>query len=116
MIWTVDRIRTWKDGYYNKDGSGVDDATYDLWWSNLLHLEAKYPHLVVKDSPTGAVGAPLPAGFITNAQLAEIYDADAAADIVLSVGPPMTIEELRSRMRRPLTLQQIAARMSKNKN
>lgn len=58
MIWIVWHIRTWKDGYYNKDGSGVDDATYDLWWANLLAMEEKYPHLVVESSPTAAVGAP----------------------------------------------------------
>lgn len=59
MEWIIERVWAWKDGYYNKNGSQVDDATYDLWWNNLLSLEKNYPHLVVEGTPTGAVGAPL---------------------------------------------------------
>lgn len=52
------QILEWKDAYYNRDGGTVDDATYDLWWNNLLFLEKKYPHLKDPNSPTFIVGAP----------------------------------------------------------
>ena len=59
MDWVVWHIWAWKDDYYNSDQpvNKVDDATYDLWWANLLSLEDKYPHLIVEDSPTKAVGS-----------------------------------------------------------
>lgn len=52
-------IVSWKDSYYNGDGAKADDATYDLWWKNLLFMESKYPHLVRANSPTGYVGIPI---------------------------------------------------------
>lgn len=54
-----DQILQWKREYYYAVSS-VDDATYDLWWRNLLFLEAKYPHLKDPNSPTINPGAPLP--------------------------------------------------------
>lgn len=59
----MDKIITdvvrWKNAYYNKDGGSTDDATYDLWWANLMHMERKYPHLIRSNSPTQSVGSPL---------------------------------------------------------
>lgn len=55
----VSDIVRWKNAYYNKDGGSTDDATYDLWWANLLAMESRYPHLVRPNSPTGYVGSPL---------------------------------------------------------
>lgn len=52
------QIRVWKYEYYYGRAS-VDDATFDLWWRNLLFLEQKYPHLADPDSPTSSVGSPL---------------------------------------------------------
>lgn len=54
-----DQILEWKHQYYYAMAT-VDDATYDLWWKNLLFLEAKYPHLKDPNSPTINPGAPLP--------------------------------------------------------
>lgn len=54
-----DQILAWKREYYYGTAS-VDDATYDLWWKNLLFLEEKYPHLKDPNSPTINPGAPLP--------------------------------------------------------
>lgn len=52
------QIRDWKRSYYYGQPE-VDDQQYDLWWRNLLFLEAKYPHLKDSESPTIGVGAPL---------------------------------------------------------
>jgi DNA ligase (NAD+) len=52
------QIREAKVAYYNRDGGTVDDATYDLMWTNLLFLESAYPHLKEHNSPTDIVGAP----------------------------------------------------------
>jgi NAD-dependent DNA ligase len=38
----------------------ADDQEYDLWWNNLLKLEAQYPHLKAEPSVTDNPGAPLP--------------------------------------------------------
>lgn len=54
----IDQIREWRYLYYNRLPS-VDDATFDLWWRNLLHMEKKYPHLKRDDTPTNEVGAPV---------------------------------------------------------
>lgn len=56
MERTIADIWRWKKAYYNTGATIVDDATYDLWWRNLLFLESKYPHLVRENSPTNAVG------------------------------------------------------------
>jgi NAD-dependent DNA ligase len=52
------QIAKWKREYYYKIAS-VDDATYDLWWRNLLFLEGKYPHLKDPNFPTINPGAPM---------------------------------------------------------
>jgi len=52
------QILVWKREYYYAIAT-VDDATYDLWWNNLLFLEKKYPHLKDPNSPTIDPGAPL---------------------------------------------------------
>jgi DNA ligase (NAD+) len=54
----ADQIRKWRHSYYNRQ-SEVDDATFDLWWRNLLAMEARYPHLKRADSPTDEVGSPV---------------------------------------------------------
>jgi hypothetical protein len=58
----ADQIAQWKQEYYYGNNT-VDDATYDLWWRNLLHLEGKYPHLKDPISPTINPGAPMHVDF-----------------------------------------------------
>lgn len=62
-----DQILQWKREYYYASAT-VDDATYDLWWRNLLFLESKYPHLKDPNSPTINPGAPLPKDTTEDAQ------------------------------------------------
>ncbi len=58
MRQLASQIVHWKRLYYYGTPE-VDDATFDLWWHNLLFLEKKYPHLADPNSPTATVGAPL---------------------------------------------------------
>ena len=49
--------------YYQKDAPTVSDAAYDALRQRLEAIEAKYPDLVAKDSPTQKVGAAPARGF-----------------------------------------------------
>jgi DNA ligase (NAD+) len=49
--------------YYVYDQPTVDDAVYDGWMRELERLEAVHPELVVPDSPTQRVGAPVASQF-----------------------------------------------------
>ena len=50
--------------YYILDDPEVSDAEYDLLLQRLLHIENKYPELIVPESPSQRVGAPIEGGFI----------------------------------------------------
>jgi DNA ligase (NAD+) len=50
-------IKAADDFYYQEDAPIITDAAYDALRKELLSLEAQYPHLVAKDSPTQSVGA-----------------------------------------------------------
>ncbi len=50
-------IRIHDDAYYQKDAPTVDDARYDALRKRLLALEAAFPELATKDSPSQNVGA-----------------------------------------------------------
>src|SRR4051812_12054302 len=49
--------------YYQKDAPTVSDAAYDALRQRLEAIEAKFPELVTKDSPTQKVGAAPARGF-----------------------------------------------------
>ena len=49
-------IKAADDFYYQEDAPVMSDAAYDDPRKELLSLEAEYPHLVSKDSPTQSVG------------------------------------------------------------
>src|SRR3954471_13506344 len=49
--------------YYQKDAPTVSDAAYDALRQRLEAIEAKFPELVSKDSPTQKVGAAPARGF-----------------------------------------------------
>jgi len=50
-------IRIHDDAYYKQDAPIVDDAKYDAMRKRLLALEAQFPALATKDSPSQNVGA-----------------------------------------------------------
>jgi len=49
--------------YYILDDPEVSDAEYDHLLQRLLHIENKYPELIVPESPSQRVGAPIVGGF-----------------------------------------------------
>ena len=55
-------IATHDHRYYNLAAPTVSDAEYDRLYRELAELEAAHPDLVVPESPTQRVGAPLPEG------------------------------------------------------
>jgi DNA ligase (NAD+) len=50
--------------YYVLDAPTVDDATYDGWMRELRAIEARFPELLVPDSPTQRVAGEAAPGFV----------------------------------------------------
>ena len=57
------QLRRHADRYYRQDAPAIADEDYDRLFRQLQELEARYPELVVDDSPTRRVGAPAAAAF-----------------------------------------------------
>jgi DNA ligase (NAD+) len=55
-------ILTADEAYYGEGDSPLSDSQYDELFRELVALEREHPELVVADSPTQRVGAPLPKG------------------------------------------------------
>ncbi|RLB26622.1 MAG: DNA ligase (NAD(+)) LigA, partial [Deltaproteobacteria bacterium] len=49
--------------YYILDDPEISDAEYDRLFQRLLQIENKYPELIVPESPSQRVGAPIEGGF-----------------------------------------------------
>lgn len=80
--WLRAEIRRHDLLYYNEGKSEISDGEYDGLMAELKGLEASDPSLVVADSPTQRVGAPLPEG--------------DSFDKVRHVVPMLSIESLRT--------------------
>lgn len=78
----------------------LSDAEYDRLYAELQQLERAHPELVVPDSPTQRVGAPLPkgAGFATHAHLAPMLSLD-------SLMQPEEVVEFTARAKKLLRLE-----------
>ncbi len=57
------KMRAADKAYYNEDAPIIDDAAYDKLRKELEEIEARYPELVTKNSPTQKVGADPAQGF-----------------------------------------------------
>ena len=53
----ADKVNYYDEVYYNKNTQVVSDFEYDKLRNELKSLEKKYPHLIVKDSPSNKVGS-----------------------------------------------------------
>ena len=73
--------------YYNLAAPTVSDADYDRLFRELKDLEAAHPELVVPESPTQRVGAPLPEG--------ESFDKVRHAVPMLSIESLFDADEVR---------------------
>ena len=56
-------LRQWDTAYYVNDSPLVSDALYDASYRQLQALEAQYPELITKDSPTQRVSGGFSKGF-----------------------------------------------------
>lgn len=56
-------LRQWDTAYYVNDSPLVSDALYDASYRQLQALEAQYPELITKDSPTQKVSGGFSKGF-----------------------------------------------------
>ncbi len=57
IAWLAREIRAADALYYQDDNPALSDADYDTLRRELIALEAEFPHLIHKDSPTQSVGA-----------------------------------------------------------
>lgn len=82
------RIAALDEAYHAKDSPLVSDAEYDALKRQLLELEARWPDLVLLDSPSRKVGAAPAAGFakIVHARqmlsLANAFEDDGVGEFV----------------------------------
>ncbi len=51
--------------YYILDDPEISDMEYDRLFQRLLRIEKRYPELIVPESPSQRVGAPIEGGFKT---------------------------------------------------
>ncbi len=56
-------IKAHDEKYYQDDAPEISDAEYDKLRKELEHIEAEFPELITKDSPTQSVGAAPSKGF-----------------------------------------------------
>ena len=82
----VKEIRAHDQAYYQEDAPKISDAEYDKLRKELEALEAKYPDLITKDSPTQTVGAVPSKGFkkvkhaVPMLSLSNVFSEDDVVD------------------------------------
>lgn len=52
----IENLTNWNEEYHTYDKPTVSDYTYDVWFNELINLEAKFPKLKRLDSPTLRIG------------------------------------------------------------
>ena len=76
----ADRIRQYREAYYERDELLITDDEYDGLEKRLRELEGLYPHLVAADSPVSAVGGGRSTLFDPVTHLERMYSLDNAFD------------------------------------
>ncbi|MDJ0921615.1 MAG: NAD-dependent DNA ligase LigA [Henriciella sp.] len=90
-------IRAADAAYYQDDAPHLSDADYDALRQRNLAIEARFPHLKRKDSPTDQIGAPITDGFGKIEHGLPMLSLDNAFS-------PADVEEFGARIRRFLGL------------
>lgn len=90
-------LRAHDIAYHQKDAPSITDADYDAMKRQLKALEAAFPHLAEKDSPTKSVGAAPASGFKKHKHLKPMLSLDNAFDAA-------DVEDFLGRVRRFLGL------------
>lgn len=84
-------IRAADTAYYQDDAPRMDDAAYDVLRKELEALEAEYPELITKDSPTQTVGAKPAQGFskvkhaMPMLSLSNVFSEDELTDFITRI-------------------------------
>ncbi|WP_395477112.1 NAD-dependent DNA ligase LigA [Rickettsia endosymbiont of Pantilius tunicatus] len=88
LIELADKIAQYNHAYYIEDKPLVSDAEYDQLFNINLKLEQKFPHLILKNSPSKKVGAKVENKFakITHntpmLSLSNVFDEEDVKDFV----------------------------------
>jgi DNA ligase (NAD+) len=83
--------------YYIKDDPLISDREYDLLFKRLEELEKRFPSLVIENSPTQRIGAPIEGGFNTlqhgekMLSLQDVFDYDELLDFMKRVSKDLSI-------------------------
>ncbi|MFC1495883.1 NAD-dependent DNA ligase LigA [Candidatus Margulisiibacteriota bacterium] len=77
----IKHIKKHNQLYYEKDAPEISDKEYDNLVKELKRLEAEFPELMIKDSPTQTVGAPPLKKFVTVKHRTKLLSLDNAMNI-----------------------------------
>lgn len=83
-----EQIKHYADLYHNLDITGISDYDYDMLGVRLKELEAKYPDLITKDSPTNIVLGKASSSFgevnhtVLMQSLTDVFDYESIKDFV----------------------------------
>ena len=86
-----DELEKYNHHYYIKDDPLVSDAEYDVLFRKLEEIEKIFPSLVMENSPTQRIGAPIEGGFNTlqhgekMLSLQDVFDYGELADFIKRV-------------------------------
>jgi DNA ligase (NAD+) len=104
----ADNIAEHDRNYYQEDAPAVSDAEYDALHLRNAAIEARFPDLVLSDSPSRKVGAAPAAGFgkVTHARpmlsLSNVFSRDDVAEFI--AGIRRFLMELRDDPEKPVDL------------
>lgn len=92
-----DELEKYNHYYYIKDNPLVSDAEYDLLFKRLEELEKRFPSLIIENSPTQRIGAPIEGGFNTLVHgekmlsLQDVFDHDELGDFIKRVSKDLSM-------------------------
>ncbi|MEE8324191.1 MAG: NAD-dependent DNA ligase LigA, partial [Candidatus Humimicrobiaceae bacterium] len=92
-----DELEKYNHYYYIKNDPLITDAEYDLLFRKLEALEKRFPSLIIENSPTQRIGAPIEGGFNTlqhgekMLSLQDVFDYDELRDFIKRVSKDLSI-------------------------
>ncbi|MCJ7666590.1 MAG: NAD-dependent DNA ligase LigA, partial [Actinobacteria bacterium] len=93
-----DELEKYNYYYYIKDDPLISDAQYDILFRKLEELEKRFPTLIIENSPTQRIGAPIEGGFSTlehgekMLSLQDVFDYGELEDFLKRVSKDLSAE------------------------
>ncbi|MCK5567147.1 MAG: NAD-dependent DNA ligase LigA, partial [Actinomycetia bacterium] len=93
-----DELEKYNYYYYIKDDPLVSDAEYDILFRKLEELEKRFPTIIIENSPTQRIGAPIKGGFSTiehgekMLSLQDVFDYGELEDFIKRVSKDLSAE------------------------